>query len=239
MNINIQNNHYQEIIDVVREENPDIALFMEVEPNTFRNLNTRLKDIFPSSFRTPGGGLALFSRLPIKDVRGDKLNANNHNLIATVLINNQPITLIGTHPLVPVKPSTFTKRNLQLAALSDYIATIKTPLIVAGDFNLTPWSPYYKTFVRKTKLHNTRLGYGILPTWIRGASHVHYPQWLLFIMENFLNIPIDHCFVSQDFRVAGIRVGKNANSDHASVVNNLVFTNLKITRSSAILNLKS
>ena len=226
-NINIQNNHYQEIIETVRLERPDIALFIEVDQNAVNHLNAGLKDILPLNFRSPGGGLAILSRLPIQNARGDDLNAKNTNLIAprvaiaTILVNNQPVEFIGTHPLVPVKPSTFRRRNLQLAALSDYIQKVKIPVIVAGDFNLTPWSPYYKMFVRKTNLHNTRLGFGILPTWIRGTSYLKYPKWLLFIMEHFLNIPIDHCFVGDEIKVTGIHIGDNANSDHAPVINDL------------------
>ncbi|WP_235595971.1 endonuclease/exonuclease/phosphatase family protein [Mastigocoleus testarum] len=220
-NINIQNNRYQEIIETVRLERPDIALFIEVDQNAVNHLKTGLKDILPLSFKSPGGGLAILSSLPIQNARGDDLNAENTNLIATILVNNQPVEFIGTHPLIPVKASTFNRRNLQLAALSDYIQKVKIPVILAGDFNLTPWSPYYKMFIRKTNLHNTRLGFGILPTWIRATSYLKYPKWLVFIMEHFLSIPIDHCFISNEIKVTGIHVGNNANSDHATVISDL------------------
>ncbi len=221
-NINTQNNRYQEIIDTVRVERPDIALLIEINQNVFNKLNTGLKDNLPYSFKSPGGGLALLSRLPIQDARGDNLSGKDYHLIANFLINNQLVEFIGTHPFVPIKSSTFHRRNLQLAALSDYIQKVKVPVVVAGDFNLTPWSPYYKMFVNRTKLHNTRLGYGILPSWIRNTSYLNYPQWLVFVMENFLSIPIDHCFVSKNFKVAGIHIGNNANSDHLPVINDLV-----------------
>lgn len=221
-NVNIQNNNIEKITDVVKFEHPDIALFLEVDQNAVNKINDNLKDVFPYNFKSPGGGLALLSRVPILDARGDDLNAKNTNLIATLSIHNQPVEFIGTHPLVPVKPSTFHRRNLQLAALSDYIKKVKVPVIVAGDFNLTPWSPYYRRFVKTTKLHNTRLGYGILPSWIRSTSYLNYPKLLIFVMENFLSIPIDHCFVNDDFQVAGVHIGNNANSDHAPVITDLV-----------------
>ena len=105
----------------MRLERPDITLFIEADQNAVNNLNTGLKNILPYSFKSPGGGLALLSRLAIEDARGDNLNAKNTNLIATLLINNQPVKFIGTHPFVPVKPSTFHRRNLHLPVLSDYI----------------------------------------------------------------------------------------------------------------------
>jgi endonuclease/exonuclease/phosphatase (EEP) superfamily protein YafD len=218
-NLNTQNDRYGEVVKLVREERPDLALFIEVSQAATNDLKTSLIDTFPYSFRTPGGGLALFSRFPIRDPRGDNFNgAGNHNLIATIEVERQPIQFIGTHPLVPVKRSTFERRNLQLAALEKFVRGLSQPTILVGDLNLTPWSPYYRHFISETKLHNTRLGYGILPSWPRSATHVHFPHWII----PFVNIPIDHCLVSKDFKVANIYTGANANSDHASLVTDLV-----------------
>ncbi|MBD2194540.1 MULTISPECIES: endonuclease/exonuclease/phosphatase family protein [Calothrix] len=220
-NINIQNKDDKNVINVVQDNRPDVALFLEITPNIFNTLKTGLKNTLPFNFRSPGGGLAIFSRLPIQDVKADNFNGKGgHNLIATLTLNQQPIKLIGTHPLVPVTRNNFHRRNLQLAALSDYIREINQPLIIMGDFNLTPWSPYYRRFIKKTNLHNTRLGFGILPSWPRPATHVHLPNWVIPL----LNIPIDHCFVSKQFRVAKIYTGSNANSDHAPLITDLVLS---------------
>lgn len=218
-NINIENKNYEEVINVVQKNRPDVTLFMEVDKKAVENLKAGLKNTLPYVFRSPGGGLAILSRFPIQDAKGDNFNRQGgHNLIATLEVDKKPIKLIGTHPIVPIKPGNFHSRNRQLAALSNYIRGLNQPLILVGDFNLTPWSPYYRQFINKTKLHNTRLGFGILPTWPRPASHVHLPHLLLPLM----NIPIDHCFVSKHFSVAGIYTGANANSDHASLLTDLV-----------------
>jgi len=218
-NINIQNERYKEVINLVRDNRPDVSVFIEVDRSAVENLNIGLKDILPYSFRSPGGGIAILSRLPLKDARGDNFNGQgSHNLIVTLEIDRQLITLIGAHPLVPVKRSNFHSRNRQLAALSNYIQGIEQPVILVGDFNLTPWSPYYRRFINRSSLHNTRLGFGILPSWPRSATHVLLPDWLL----PFMNIPIDHCLVSKHWGVARIHTGANANSDHASLIADLV-----------------
>ncbi|OUL30190.1 endonuclease/exonuclease/phosphatase [Nostoc sp. RF31YmG] len=218
-NINIQNNDDKGVINVVQDNHPDVALFIEVNRSGFDNLKTSFKNTLPYTFRSPGGGLAIFSRLPIQDVKADNFNGKGgHNLIATLTVAKQSIKLIGTHPIVPVIRNNFHRRNLQLAALSDYIKEINQPLILMGDFNLTPWSPYYRRFINKTKLHNSRLGFGILPSWPRPATHVNLPSWVIPLM----NIPIDHCFVSKHFSVAQISTGANANSDHAPLITDLV-----------------
>ena len=218
-NLNIQNNRDNEVINAVRKSHPDLALFLEVDQDAVENLKAGLKDTLPYSFRSPGGGLALLSRFPIQQASGDNFNGKGgHNLLATIEVDRKPIQVIGTHPLVPVTRKNFHSRNRQLAALSDYILRLNQPLILLGDFNLTPWSPYYRRFINKTSLHNTRLGFGILPSWPRPATHVHFPSWLIPLV----NISIDHCLVSKHFSVARIYTGGNANSDHASLVTDLV-----------------
>jgi endonuclease/exonuclease/phosphatase (EEP) superfamily protein YafD len=217
-NVNIQNQEYTTAIDVVRKDKPDVALFIEIHGTWFNNLKIGLKDIFPYSFRSPGGGLTVFSRIPLEDSRGVNLDEAGYHLITNFNVNGKTIHFIGTHPMVPIKPKTFHRRNRQLAALEKYINQQQKPVIIAGDFNLSPWSPYYRKFIKKTNLHNTRLGFGILPSWPRPATHVKIPKWLIPLV----NIPIDHCLVSKDFGVVNTRISQNGNSDHAAIVVDLV-----------------
>ena len=217
-NVNVENEEYQQSIDIVRKDNPDIALFIEIHDTWYNNLKTGFKDIFPYSFRSPGGGLAVFSRIPLEDARGVNLDEVGHHLVTNFNINGKTIHFIGTHPMVPVKPKTFHRRNRQLAALEKYINQQQNSVIIAGDFNLSPWSPYYRKFIKKTNLHNTRLGFGALPSWPRPATHVRIPSWLIPL----LNIPIDHCLVSKNFGVVNTYVSQHGNSDHAAIVVDLV-----------------
>jgi endonuclease/exonuclease/phosphatase (EEP) superfamily protein YafD len=91
-------------------------------------------------------------------------------------------------------------------------------LIFLGDLNLTPWSPYYSRLIRNTGLHNTRLGFGIEPSWIEPATHVHLPNWVTTLVK----IPIDHIFVSQDLKVVDCQTIKTANSDHRMLWSDLL-----------------
>ncbi|WP_233787117.1 endonuclease/exonuclease/phosphatase family protein [Dulcicalothrix desertica] len=217
-NVNVENQEYTTAIDVVRKDKPDVALFIEVHDTWFNNLKIGLKDIFPYSFRSPGGGLAVFSRIPLEGSHGVNLDEVGHHLVTNFNVNGKTVHFIGTHPMVPVKPKTFHRRNRQLAALEKYINQQQNPVIIAGDFNVSPWSPYYRKFIKKTNLHNTRLGFGILPSWPRPATHVKIPSWLIPLV----NIPIDHCLVSKDFGVVNTRISQNGNSDHAAIVVSLV-----------------
>ena len=77
-------------------------------------------------------------------------------------------------------------------------------LVVAGDFNVTPFSVHYGDFLKGTGLRDSALGFGISPTWNR-----RFP-WVA--------IPIDHVFVSDDLVVMDRRVGPACGSDHSPVI---------------------
>lgn len=218
-NVNVENQEYQAAINVVRNGQPDIALFIEIQDEWFKNLKIGLKDVFPYSFRSPGGGLAIFSLIPLQDVGGINLGGFGYHLVANLELNGKLIHFIGTHPFVPIKPLTFQRRNSQLLALQKYIQQQEKPAIIVGDFNLTPWSPYYRNFIRKKSLHNTGLGFGTLPSWPHPATYIkNIPRWLMPL----INIPIDHCFVSKEFGVVNTRISGSGNSDHAAIVVDLV-----------------
>jgi endonuclease/exonuclease/phosphatase (EEP) superfamily protein YafD len=218
-NINIENLDIDKIVNSIESIDPNLLLTIEIDPVRKKQIETRIGDRLPYSFQSPGGGMAVFSKLPLTDSRGEKFSGSNDtNLVTHLKYRDRQIQIIGTHPLVPVKSDRFDRRNIHLNALAKRLEGELQPTILMGDFNLTPWSPYYRQFIDKTALHNTRLGFGILPTWIRPSTTVNLPQLLLPI----LNIPIDHIFVSKDFQVARTYPGDNGNSDHAPIISELV-----------------
>jgi endonuclease/exonuclease/phosphatase (EEP) superfamily protein YafD len=217
-NICVDNTRSIAIVKSIRSVNPDLALVIEVTPLMMDNLNAELKSIFPYNFHSPGGGMGLFSKLPLQLPRGEKLSGSDAtNIVATIEQHNRKIKIIGTHPLVPVKADRFIQRNQHLQAIGNYLKNTKESIVLLGDFNLTPWSPYYRQLIKNTALQNTRLGFGTLPTWIRPATHFKYPNWLLPIV----NIPIDHIFVSKDLKVVHTYTGDSGNSDHAPLISEL------------------
>ena len=78
------------------------------------------------------------------------------------------------------------------------------PMIVAGDLNLTPWSPFFREFVDRSGLRDSRRGFGVQATW---------PSRL-----GMAGIPMDHVLVSQDGSVIDRRVGPSFGSDHRPVI---------------------
>ena len=62
------------------------------------------------------------------------------------------------------------------------------------------------SFVERTKLVNVRMGFGLLPSW---------PTFVFF---KWLMLPLDHCLVSDDIRVADARTGEPIGSDHLPLI---------------------
>jgi endonuclease/exonuclease/phosphatase (EEP) superfamily protein YafD len=73
--------------------------------------------------------------------------------------------------------------------------------VLIGDLNTTMWSPYFSELVKGSGLRDARLGFGLKPTW---------PMPLPALFQ----IPIDHCLVSDDIEVLGVRTGGATGSDH-------------------------
>ena len=223
-NINIQNNSYSKVLSFIREEKPDIAVFMEVNDAWVKQLSS-VADILPYSFTKPNpynSGIAVYSRMPLENAAINLFGiSGSPSIISSLKINGKIISFIAAHPPPPFKPDYFYSRNKQLDEISKYVQELKTPVVVAGDLNVTMWSPYYKRFVSKTGLHNARKGFGVLPSWPTKATYSHYSKFPGFVYQ-LLSIPIDHCLISREIKVSKIRTGRNVDSDHLPLVTDLV-----------------
>jgi endonuclease/exonuclease/phosphatase (EEP) superfamily protein YafD len=95
-------------------------------------------------------------------------------------------------------------RNGQLRAIAARAKKSNAPVIVLGDLNFTPWSPYFRELLRDGGLRNTSQGHGL---------HASWPALL-----PMGRIPLDHCLVSPEIRVSNKQVGPYIGSDHLPVM---------------------
>ena len=206
-NVYYKNQDYSRVISLVREEQPDLAVFAEINDDWLAALD-QLKDILPYSLSPPESrnfGVALYSKLPLENSVFQEFTVRGRpNIVAQVAVGNKKVTVVGIHTVAPMSFGLVKARNKQLLKMSHYLQTITTPKIVFGDLNITMWSPYYKDFVATTGMRNARAGFGVQPTW--------YMKLPIFY------IPIDHCLVSPDIRVQNSRVGDPVGSDHLPII---------------------
>ena len=217
-NLWIHNANPERILKFIREEQPDLAVFMEINNAMGEELET-LSDILPYSsnqLTTYRLGTAIYSKTPLSNVQLQMFNTRSaSNMTASVEAGGQTISVVAIHPFPPVSSELFLDRNRAFAAVGDYIKSQSNPVILAGDFNTTMWSPYYRRLARITGLKNSRYGFGILPTWPSDLAYLRLPQ--LNALTKLAQIPIDHCLASPSLKVVGMHTGPNVGSDHLPI----------------------
>lgn len=214
-NVLTSNQQYADVISLVREEKPDVAVFVEVSVPWAQELKA-LSDTFPYSFGHQdniGFGSAIYSKFPLENTAIKAFSTGRKTLFADVEFQGKIVSMLLAHPNIPLKDSSFSDRNQHLAGLGEYAAQVKNPLVVVGDFNITMWSPFYKNMVKTGGLRNARSGFGVLPTW---------PTFM-----PLLYIPIDHLLVTKEIAVSKVHTGRNVGSDHLPLIADLLIAGSK------------
>ncbi|WP_344800276.1 endonuclease/exonuclease/phosphatase family protein [Litoribacillus peritrichatus] len=206
-NVHSGNDRYDEFINFVKAESPDVFIVLEMN-RAWLNALQRLKSQYPYQITRPQNdnfGIGLFSKAPLDSAEIVHIGqAGLPSIKVSSSIGEKPYTLIATHPLPPINPMFFSDRNQQLEALADELSLIDTPKILMGDLNVTMWSDDYTRLEASTSMQNTRIGFGVLPTWPAQSS--------------VFGIPIDHCLVSDEFEVLEMKLGADIGSDHLPIV---------------------
>ncbi|WP_428410158.1 endonuclease/exonuclease/phosphatase family protein [Hyphococcus sp.] len=148
--------------------------------------------------------VVLSARAPVESeglAKGDPQNRKTLSAVKTSFcIDGQKLTIVGAHLSRPWPPSA---QNRDLKDLARHLASIHDRnVIVAGDFNLTPWSFKFRAFDRKVDLMRITRG---LFSW--PADRATPPL-----------LPLDHIFVSRSVRATAPETAPPNGSDHRPVV---------------------
>lgn len=203
LNVDFENRDYDRALRLIRLTRPELVAVIEVTHAWRRQLAT-LRDLYPymqGVALRQGWGLLLLSRLPFRRSRTvTRREGGIPYVMAQLRIKGREVTVLVTHPFAPVTKRYARARNRQLEALARVVSRFDSPLLVLGDLNCSPWSPYFRRLLRATGLRDSRQGFSLQPTW---------PVW-----NPLLGIPIDHCLVSADVAVHDRRLGQSIGSDH-------------------------
>ena len=189
------------LLEIVREAGPDVVVVQELTPHAERVLAS-LDTEFPHFRKFPADGaygIGLWSRHELEaseTIALGRLPA----IQARVRGPSGSFTIIGVHLSAPVTRRRAAARNQQLIELAARSAAVDGPLIVAGDFNTTPYSPYFADWLEAARLTDSRRGRTLSPSW---------PTMLRLV-----GIPIDHVAVNDGFTILSHRRLPNFESDH-------------------------
>lgn len=206
LNVHTQNDKHNLVKDLIISENPDIIVLQEINRQWLKQLSYlgsshshQLVETREDNF-----GIGVFSKFPLADGKIEYIKpAEVPTTICTVKSPEADFRLIATHPLPPINFEYASLRDEQLAKLPFYTKTPQATLLV-GDLNTTPWSFHFKQLIKKSKLIDSSVGYGVQPTWSNGN-----PMFL---------ISLDHCLHSDNIIITNRKIGKNVGSDHFPVI---------------------
>ncbi|MBD1392579.1 endonuclease/exonuclease/phosphatase family protein [Mucilaginibacter glaciei] len=190
----------------IYRNDPDVVLLLETnkrwETQTNELGNTYAHSVKVALENTYG--MLLYSKLPLQNYHVKYLVESDIPSIHTeiVLPNGMPVQLFAVHPTPPVPNENprSTERDKELLLVADMAKASALPVIVIGDLNDVAWSYTTELFLKMSGLLDPRRGRGFF-----NSFHAHYP---------LMRFPLDHAFISTDFKLRGIRRLRNFNSDH-------------------------
>lgn len=195
-----------------RELDLDVIALMETSP-PWRPVLDALARFYPHSHvvvRSDHFGMAVFSRLP-----GSAPRSLTHARSGLESIVMSAYTASGTmlalwfmHPPPPVSGDLANERNAQLVSVARTARVAPMPLVVAGDLNVTPWSPWFRGMLEAGGLRDM-------------AGGLHAPTWAPGPVPWFLGIPLDHLLATPGITLRDRALGPHLGSDHRPIVSRL------------------
>ena len=205
VNVSFRQFSARRLLEIIREAAPDVVVLQELTPHA-ESVLAALDVEFPNfrKFTADGPvGIGLWSRYELES--GNTIALGRSPAIqARVRGPTGLFTVIGVHLRPPSSPQRAAARNRQLGELAARSTAVSEPLIVAGDFNITPYSPLFTDWLEASGLTDTRRGRTLSVSW---------PTTL-----PVAGIPIDHVAVSEDFEILSHRNLPNFESDHYAVL---------------------
>ena len=201
LSLNVHWNHQnlEQVIRLLEARQPDVFVAQELTEPWVDGLE-RIRKLYPYHQARPryqGWGLGIYSKRPITLVPVADRELRIH--ILPVDIDDACVRLVAVHTY-RTKPMQMESRNRQLGKLAREVQRYEGAVVLAGDFNVSPFSVHYRRFVEEAGVIDTRRGFGLAAT---------YP-----LPGPFPGAILDHVLVSEGIGVRNFEVGPDAGSDH-------------------------
>lgn len=210
------NYEMEKVTAAIFAEDPDIIVLQEYFGEQATDLHPLLLAKYPFFVRCKGGkraNLGLYARMPFvqmddgacpNDAYGTTRTA--HILATFQTENGKPFSVITTHMDWPIPVA---RQRDQLSALSEVVDKIDGPVILAGDFNSTPWSYGLRDFVVRNRLRRETMNLFTFP-----MSWFYFGAW----RDTLPFLPLDHVMTRGGIVVHEVHAGWATASDHLPVV---------------------
>ncbi|RIJ41431.1 endonuclease/exonuclease/phosphatase family protein [Pontibacter oryzae] len=216
-NVWMKNEQVNDFLETVNKADADVVLAMETNQWWTERL-TPLHKVYPHRVIYPLDntyGIALYSKLPLQNTQIKFLNHKEVPSIHTdiKISGNASFTLHAMHP-VPPKPSkhpdNIGEKEVELLKVGRMVKQRQLPTVVAGDFNDVAWSNTSRLFGTQSNLGDVRIGRGLYNSF---DAKSYIMRW-----------PLDHVFVSGEFKVISLQKLPKFGSDHFPIYVELALT---------------
>jgi endonuclease/exonuclease/phosphatase (EEP) superfamily protein YafD len=204
-NVWFRNRDMARVAEYIEKSQADAVVLLELTQPQAEQLLPLLPTYPHYHMDTSRMGAAVFTKWPVISAESVPLSQGGA-VAARVMLDwrGTSVSVLGVHLNWPLGPRNSEYRNQELTALVALSKAQGGPLLVAGDFNLTPWSDYFSDALAESGLRDTALGFGLARTWPSQFAPV--------------GIRIDHCLMSRHWRSLATAVGPSLGSDHLPVV---------------------
>ena len=199
------NDHMAKVTKFLAETDADVVVLQEATKPDLALLHQALQSRYP--FSIGDWGIVIFSKHPIlAEGRVDRPGYPPWISLmirwARIEVNGTPLELAGVHLARPFYPEL---QQQDIAALIAFAQSRTLPLVMAGDFNMSPWTEKLGRFERSSDLkrYNT-----FHLTWPMARGNV--PLLPL--------VAIDNVFASPRFAAIATKPGPRLGSDHRPIV---------------------
>jgi endonuclease/exonuclease/phosphatase (EEP) superfamily protein YafD len=204
-NVWFRNPDMARLAEYLEKSQADVVVLLELtEPQANRLLP--LLPTYPHyHMDTSRMGAAVFTKWPLLSAESVPLSEGGA-VAERIMIDwrGTPVSVLGVHLNWPLGARNSKYRNQELAAVVALGKAQRGPLLVAGDFNLTPWSEYFGDALEQSGLRDAALGFGLARSWPAQFAPV--------------GMRIDHCLLSRHWNARSTTIGPNLGSDHLPLV---------------------
>lgn len=209
-NLRYYNPMLPEALSTLSQLDADLYLLFEVNQNKKAQFIDFAKDYYRFGDADIDGfpsGMGIVSKYPILNVKKHPvLNQKGIVLSFTIQTPTQPLQVLMMHPPSARSVDKWQHRNMILGnagLLVEQLTHSNGLVLVAGDFNTTPWSAHFPTHHSLSACYEQS---GYFTSW--------HPHTKLQDLGWFAGIAIDHCLLSQPLELAWLETIRLAGSDH-------------------------
>lgn len=210
LNVWFGSTDYESVSNWIKQMQPDAVVLVEANEQWREAMARQLPDWPHQHLETVSGqtGEMVLSKHSFRSIQSIGSGAIRAALpVVTINVDGVAVRLAGVHTHWPIGEANAASRDRSLSVIAGAANSEGPPLIAAGDFNISPFSPSFQAMLEKGRLMRSSVGRGWLPTW---------PHFL-----PVAGIQIDHILVPDEVTVAGFTVHKGLGSDHHGLVADL------------------